>query len=412
MRILVDENIPQGDTAFAPYGEVIRFHGRKLTAADLKDCQALIVRSITKVNAALLEGSPIAFVGTATIGTDHIDQAYLAQRGIGFASAPGCNAMSVADYVTALLLEWNARHGLALEPYSAYSSVPASAPISPNSASSPRLGIVGYGHVGKKVRQKALALGLEVMLCDPPLQEQGQEAALGVRFHDFQTLLNTCDIVSLHVPLIRQGQHATLNMLNLERLAEAQRMRALAQHSRPIYLLNTCRGEVTQAEALLQNQGSLLRLALDVFPGEPDPAPALWQACDFITPHIAGYSLQGKLGGTAQVLAAFCQHFALPAPSPLQEPAPQQPVIDLSVLPPTTSRLEVLRHAVRHAYDLTADDARLRKALSSDNPAAGFDQLRRDYPIRHEFTRFKLDGYVQHDPAVISTLKNLGFGVL
>jgi erythronate-4-phosphate dehydrogenase len=397
MRILVDENIPQGDTAFAPYGEVVRFHGRQLVAADLKGCRALIVRSITRVNAALLDesaGSEVGFVGTATIGTDHVDQAYLARRGIAFASAPGCNAKSVGDYVTAALLELHASAGLELD--------------------GATLGIVGYGHVGKQVKLRAEALGissgLKVMLCDPPLQEQGMDAVLGVTFHDLGTLLRECDVISLHVPLTRQGPHATLNMLNEAVLASVAGERG----QRPLTVVNTCRGEVAEAAALIAGKrtGLLPRLVLDVFPGEPNPDAALWRACDLATPHIAGYSLQGKLGGTQQVLEAFCRHFGFAAPGQREEPAPEHPVIDLTVLPREASLFEVARFAVRHAYDLRGDDARLRQALSGNEPAKGFDRLRRDYPIRHEFTRFKVAGHASHDPKTISTLVGLGFGVL
>ncbi len=381
MRILVDENIPQGDTAFAPYGDVQRFAGRKLGPADLQDAQALIVRSITKVNADLLKGSRINFVGTATIGTDHVDLDWLKNQGIGFASAPGCNANSVAEYIVAALLELQAEKGLALEQV--------------------RLGIVGYGNVGRRLRQKAEALGLKVWLCDPPLQELGFPETI----HTLSTLLEQCNVISLHVPLVKKGPHATLGLFNTA---------TLAQLPGPITLFNTCRGEVTEEAALLEGlkSGLLRHLILDVFPGEPKPNPDLWRNCDFISPHVAGYSLQGKLGGTQQVLAAFCQHFAFPAPAQLPEPAPTSPVIALSSGNAANPPWAAVRQAVTHAYSLREEDMRLRMALNEADPAAAFDRLRRDYPIRHEFTRFRVTEWQNASEHAQKILRDLGFGVV
>lgn len=381
MRILVDENIPQGDSAFAPYGQVQRFAGRKLQRADLQEAQALIVRSITRVNADLLEGTPVRFVGTATIGTDHVDLDWLKKSGIGFASAPGCNANSVAEYIVAALLELQAEKGLPLERV--------------------QLGIVGYGNVGRRVRQKAEALGLKVWLCDPPLQEAGSPET----FHSLATLLKNCNVISLHVPLVKKGPHPTLGLFNAD---------ALAQLPGPITLFNTCRGEVTEEAALLEGRksGRLRHLILDVFPGEPNPNPALWRSCDFISPHVAGYSLQGKLGGTQQVLAAFCQHFGLPSPASLPEPMPASPVLALSATGPADSPWAAVRQAVTHAYSLRDEDARLRVALSEADPGAAFDRLRRDYPIRHEFTRYRVAEWQTASEATRKILLALGFGVV
>ncbi len=377
MRIFVDENIPLGREAFEPYGEVIRFAGRKLQKSDLGDCQALIVRSITKVNSELLQGTPVRFVGTATIGTDHVDQAWLKEQGIAFASAPGCNANSVGEYVTAALLDLQAHDGLKLE--------------------GATLGIVGFGHVGKRVKAKAAAMGLRVLLCDPPLQEAGYPET----FDDLQTLLRECDILSLHVPLTdalpakggapgtdsqTNNRHPTRHLLN---------RRLLADIAKPLTLLNTCRGEVVEAEALIEGKrsGKIARLVLDVFPGEPNPPREVWELCDLLTPHIAGYSLQGKLGGTTQVMAAFCQAFGFASPHSLPEPNPEKPEIDLELIQGSAealTRWDVLRFAVEKAYTIRDDDTRLRAALKGENPGQNFDLLRRDYPIRHEFKKYSL----------------------
>jgi erythronate-4-phosphate dehydrogenase len=381
MKIFVDENIPQGQEAFSPYGEVNRFAGRKLKASDLGDCQALIVRSITQIHAGLLAGSQVRFVGTATIGTDHVDQAWLAQNGIAFASAPGCNANSVSEYVMAALLELQLSKGLRLE--------------------GATLGIVGYGHVGKKVRAKAEALGLKVLLCDPPLQDQGVKE----HFHPYSYLLEHCDILSLHVPLTISGVYRTQGLFNLQ---------SLAAIAKPLTLLNTCRGEVIEAQALTEGKksGKIAHLVLDVFPGEPNPPPEVWRSCDILTPHIAGYSLQGKMGGTQQVLEAFCQTFQLPSPSPLREPEPAIPHIDLTTVGENAWPWDFFRTAVRHAYPILDDDMRLRKVLAGENPALGFDLLRRDYPIRHEFKKYLVKGYPLLPKNVLDTLSSWGFRVV
>jgi erythronate-4-phosphate dehydrogenase len=264
-----------------------------------------------------------------------------------------------------------------------------------------RLGIVGYGHVGRKVREKAEALGLAVLLCDPPLKDQGVHEA----FHSYEELLGQCDILSLHVPLTIEGPYRTLGLFGLQ---------SLKSITKPLTLLNTCRGEVTDAHALIagKKSGQIANLILDVFPGEPNPPAEVWRLCDLMTPHIAGYSLQGKMGGTQQVLAAFCQTFHLPSPRPLSEPNPDQPVLDLTPGAQAASAWDIFRIAVRHAYPILEDDQRLRKVLEGQNPALGFDQLRRDYPIRHEFKKFQIKGYRNLPSDVQGTLHQWGFGVV
>ena len=231
MQIFVDENIPQGREAFTPHGEVTLFHGRQLQADALKQADALIVRSITKVNKNLLEASPIQFVGTATIGTDHVDQAYLASRNIAFSSAPGCNANSVAEYVLSALSRLHVDQGFTWQQKT--------------------LGIVGYGHVGKKLAAKAKILGIRILLCDPPLQEAGLDHET---YYDLSMLLEECDIISLHVPLTRTGAHPTLRMIHNENLSLIQK---------PLILFNSCRGEVIEEKALFEAKQKGMKLFLN-----------------------------------------------------------------------------------------------------------------------------------------------------
>jgi erythronate-4-phosphate dehydrogenase len=388
MRILLDENIPLGPEVFGPHGEAATFAGRSLRREDVLDADALIVRSVTKVDASLLEGSRVRFVGTATIGTDHVDQAYLRGRGIGFASAPGCNANSVGDYVIAALLHLRRETGLSLE--------------------GKTLGIVGFGNVGSRVAAKAPALGMRVVKCDPPL------AAASARPEEFLPLgdlLERSDLVTLHVPLSRQGPHPTL------RMADAAFFSRL---TRPIVFLNTCRGEVVSEPDLLaaREAGKVERMVLDVFAGEPRIDPALCAAADLVTPHVAGYSVEGKVGGTFQVAEAFRRHFSLPEPHLPSWPAPSNPILRYPDLVgsiagggPGKAGLgeDVLHAAVRHAYDIAADDARLRASLGEPDPGKAFDRLRREYPVRHEFQAYRVAGLPAEQGELRARLQGLGF---
>jgi erythronate-4-phosphate dehydrogenase len=391
MKIFVDENIPMGREAFQDHGEVATFAGRSLSRADLADASAdaLIVRSITKVNADLLSGTPIRFVGTATIGTDHVDQAYLRKQGIGFSSAPGCNANSVGEYVSAALTRLEVEKGFALE--------------------GRVLGIIGYGHVGKNLARKAAALGLRVLKCDPPLKDLAKQSGGNPEeFAGLDDLLAESDIISLHVPLVKSGPHPTLGMVDAGFFARLKR---------PIVLLNTCRGEVIVERDLLaaQKAGSIRHLILDVFAGEPRIDASLCSLADIVTPHIAGYSLLGKLNGTSQIAEAFRKHFGFTSVWKPAYPGPAHPEIRYPASDALDER-QVSDAAFRHgciaaAYDILADDRRLRESLSEEDPGKAFDRLRRDYPIRHEFAGFRILGVPEEKRELRSRLGALGFRV-
>lgn len=382
MKIWVDENIPMGVEAFADHGEVTRFAGRGLARADLAEADALIVRSITRVNAGLLEGTPVRFVGTATIGTDHIDQEYLRGRGIGFSAAPGCNANSVGEYVAAALTHLEIRKGFALE--------------------GKTLGIIGHGHVGKQVEGKALALGLRVLKSDPPLKAAARAAGGDAEaYAELPALLDRCDILSLHVPLTHDGPCPTLGLAGAE---------FFARLARPIVLLNTCRGEVIDEAALnaALDTGKVRHLILDVFAGEPRIDQGLCARADLISPHIAGYSLQGKLNGTTQVAAAFRRFFGFGTAWSPVFPAPAQPFLEYADL---GSDQAFRRHCIAAAYDITADDERLRESFSAGDPGKAFDLLRRDYPVRHEFPSYTIRRLPGEKRELRSRLSALGFRI-
>jgi len=381
MRIFIDENIPQGPEVFSAYGEVTTFPGRTLTRDHLDEADVLLVRSITKVNAELLEGTPVKFVGTATIGVDHIDQDYLCEKGIGFSAAPGCNARSVAEYFVAALLYLKTRHGVSLQGRT--------------------VGIVGYGNVGKQVAAIAPALGLKVLLSDPPLEEAGAAHPDGP-FLPLAELVKQSDIVTMHTPLTKSGPHATLKMLNREIFALVEK---------PKVFMNMGRGEAMDEEALLEalGAGRIMHLILDVFPGEPHVNPVLARKARLISPHIAGYSIQGKLNGTGQILTAFLKHFGLGQKTAVKMPAPADPIIKFAGA--GRSIEEDLARCVRRSYEITRDDADLRAWVGNPDFAKHFDVLRKRYPVRHEFADYTVTGVPADRRELRERLKALGFGV-
>lgn len=347
-RFLVDENIPQAREALGGLGEVELRAGRSITAEDVRDVEALIVRSVTRVGRELLEGSRVRFVGTATTGTDHVDEGWLASHGIGFASAAGSNARSVVEYVVAALLETGARG---------------------------TLGIVGYGRIGSQVARMACVLGMDVVACDPPLARAGGRDALGNPFERLEEVLGRADVVTVHVPLVRDGEDCTVGLLDGGRLGLM---------NRGARLINTSRGDVVDEEALLRlvRSGALAPPVLDVWAGEPAISQGMLDAAALATPHIAGYSLDGKLEGTRMVAAAAARHFGVAYD--------WRPRID-----PPAHRVPAagdVRELVRAAYAIREDDARLRGAIEGESLAARFDRLRRTYPVRREFAAFEVAG--------------------
>lgn len=379
MRIIADENIPCVAKAFASLGEVNLLPGRGMTAAQVRDADILLVRSVTRVDARLLGESNVQFVGSATIGFDHVDRAYLQQRGIGFSTAPGSNATSAAEYVVSALLALNAQQGLD----------PAGKTV----------GIIGCGNVGSRVRQKLSALGMSCLVNDPPLQAQGGHD----EFVDLETLLQA-DVVTLHVPYTREGIHPTHHLADAAFLA---RLRPGA------VFINTARGAVADNAALDALLGTRcdLSVVLDVWEGEPDISMSLLEKVQLGTPHIAGYSLDGKLRGTAMIYRAACAHFDRQAQWQAADDLPAGLSLDLRELR-DLPLLANLQAAVFACYDIRLDDASLRQqlALQVAERAARFDRLRKEYPVRREFPQANI---ITGDPggAAARALETLGFCV-
>ena len=358
VQFVVDENIPFAREAFSHLGSVTLLPGRGITREAIRRAHALIVRSVTKVDATLLADTNVQFVGTATTGIEHIDREYLAARNIAFAAALGCNANAVAECVlTALLVTAHAK-GLSL--------------------SEKTLGIIGAGRIGSIVAAKAPALGLRVLLHDPPLARATGDG----RYRPLAEILRA-DFVTLHVPLTYDGPDATFHLIGADELA----------HMTPsAILINTARGEVVDNTALLETltKGTIGGAVMDVWEGEPSIDWDLLDRVTLGTPHIAGYSSDGKINGTVMVYHACCRFRGIEPvwapPDPPAAPAPGSlPHLEFDA---AGKDFQTLAHDILTTlYDLPADHARMRDLLAvpeSLRPQA-FDQLRRDYPHRREF---------------------------
>lgn len=391
MLIVADENIPLVQEAFGTLGEVITLPGRSITSDAIKQtkAEALIVRSVTGVGPELLRGSSVRFVGTATIGTDHLDLSFLKKEKIEFASAPGCNANSVAEYVIAALLFLARVKGFSLEGKS--------------------LGVIGVGNVGSRVVTKAQALGMKVLLNDPPLARSTGDS----HYLPLEALMGA-DFLTLHVPLTMEGPDATYHMVNEDFLT---RMRPDS------ILINTSRGLVVDEKALkvaLRN-GRIAAAVLDVWEHEPSTDVELLGLVALGTPHIAGYSFDGKVNGTFMVYQALCRYSGLqPQWSPDEVLSNQkQPSLVIDNLPQDTEEVEqtkqvedVVDGLVRQLYDIQKDDANLRKIteLAAEERGAYFDRLRKEYPVRREFHSLKVK-LSQHDKKLSCILEALGFRI-
>ncbi|EMD99705.1 4-phosphoerythronate dehydrogenase PdxB [Pseudomonas stutzeri] len=376
MPILADENIPLVDEFFAGFGEIRRMPGRSINRAALENVDVLLVRSVTRVDRELLEGSAVRFVGTCTIGTDHLDLDYFEQAGIAWASAPGCNARGVVDYVLGSLL--------------------ALAEVRGEVLARRRFGVVGAGEVGERLVEVLRGLGWDVRVCDPP--RQGREAG---DFVSLDEILAECDVVSLHTPLTLGGDWPTFHLFDQARLSRL----------RPgTWLINASRGAVVDNAALrdLLLQRPDMEAVLDVWEGEPQVDVALAGLCRIATPHIAGYSLDGKLRGTAQIYAALCAARGVEPAIELAQLTPGPALTELAFASSAESA-EMLATLCRAVYDPRRDDADFRRSLLGDEAQrrAGFDLLRKQYPPRREIDGLKVR-IGGHNPALATIVEALG----
>ncbi|AQQ67307.1 erythronate-4-phosphate dehydrogenase [Microbulbifer agarilyticus] len=373
LNIVADENIPGLEQWFGDLGTIVRAPGRNLSPSQLADADILLVRSVTQVNEALLANTPVRFVGSCTIGTDHLDTHWLEQQGIAWSAAPGCNANSVVEYVfcalAALDVDWRGRN----------------------------FGIVGCGNVGGSLQRKLHALNIQCKIYDPWKTDNPDSATL-------EEVLQQ-DVICLHAPLVKDGPHPSLHMIDGEAL---DRIRPGA------VLISAGRGAVIDNHALRERDTSFTTV-LDVWENEPDMDAELLERVNLGSPHIAGYSHDGKLAGTRMIREALNQALDLPVAETAQEASsassPEQPRLTTD-----KSGFAAMRELLLSMYDPRQDDTRLRAAAQSaatggESLPLAFDQLRKQYPKRLEFSHYTLPSSAQLpnlDQAVCAQLAILG----
>lgn len=374
MKIVCDNKIPFLRGVLEPYAEVVYLPGKETTPEVVRDADAIITRTRTICDEFLLKGSSVKVIATATIGFDHIDTGWCEEHGIIWRNAPGCNSWSVKQYMSSVLVSLSRMRSFDLEGMT--------------------LGVVGVGNVGSKVAQAASALGMKVLLNDPPRERREGSGD----FVSLDEILRRSDIITLHVPLSREGEDATWHLFDAERIGKM---------SPSQILVNSSRGPVVDNAALKQalKAREIAGGVLDVWEGEPDLDPELVSLLDITTPHIAGYSADGKANGTAASVRTVSEVLGLPLTDwfPGDIPSPAMP-LEFSIDAAGKTSQEVLAEAVLYTYDVLEDSGRLRGNLGL------FEKLRGDYPVRREPSAFTLN-LKGGDTALARGLEALGFKV-
>ena len=374
MKIVIDDKIPFIRGVFEPYAEVVYLPGDKFTRADIMNADALVTRTRTKCNETLLQGSSVKFIATATIGYDHIDTEWCEANGIKWISAPGCNSSSVQQYIASVFATLSVHFGFNYEETT--------------------LGVVGVGNVGSKVAALGKNLGMTVLLNDPPrADKEGLD-----KFVPLDEVLSSSDIVTLHVPLKSNGSHQTYHLFD-KTTFEYMRHGTV--------LINTSRGEVVDNIALKNALKSrkIAAAVLDVWENEPDIDDELLPLISIATPHIAGYSADGKANGTTMSVQALSRFFGLPLNEwkPSDIPYPLQPLyfeLDCG----GKNMQQCLNEAIWYSYAVNDDDGQLRYSPST------FEKQRGEYPVRREFSAFTI-GIKNGIQGIEKRLQTLGFSV-
>lgn len=376
MLIICDDKIPFIRGVFEPYADVVYLPGGETTPGIVKDADAIVTRTRTICNSSLLEGSKVKVIASATIGYDHIDTRWCEANGITWSNAPGCNSGSVAQYIASVLIRLADKHNLQLDGMT--------------------LGVVGVGHVGSKVVKVGQALGMKVLQCDPPrARMEGAQ-----QYVSLDTIISESDIITLHVPLDKEGPDATYHLFDsktIEKLGPTQ------------ILINSSRGPVVDNAALKDalTTHKLKGAVLDVWENEPDIDTGLLSLLEYGTPHIAGYSADGKANGTSMAVQTVAEALDLPlkdfkvAEIPSPGYSPTSFAIDASG---KTTR-QVLAEAILHTYDISEDSDRLRS-----NPEE-FERQRGEYPVRREPAAFTVN-LTNSSAFQEASLEALGFNII
>ena len=371
VRITADDKIPFLKVVLEPHAQVSYLPGSQIDRNTALNSDALLIRTRTKCNSGLLQDTPVRFIGTATIGYDHIDTEFCESHNIKWRNAPGCNSSSVQQYIVSALMHISGENGFSLK--------------------GKTLGIVGVGNVGSKVAKAARVLGMKVLLNDPPRERrEGSEGFTGL-----DEILRESDIITLHVPLTREGEDRTWHMLDRETFRTMRK---------GVWLINSSRGEVIAGDVLKDalSEELLAGAVIDVWEKEPEIDTSLMHMTFIATPHIAGYSADGKANGTSMVVRHLSNLFGFPLTDwyPGEIPSVAEPVFTIDC--EGKSAEDVARRAVLHTYNIVEDDIRLRFDPSR------FEKERETYPVRREFPFYTIqlkDG----TPEIEALLRDLGF---
>ena len=369
MKIVADDRIPFLKGVFEPFAEMVYIAGNKIKKADIVDADILITRSITQCNAKLLEGSSVKLIATATIGDNHIDKAFCFNNNIKWTSAKGCNASAVEQYVTSALLSFAEKKKINLKKLI--------------------IGIIGVGNIGSKIKNAAELLGMRVLLNDPPRAEkEGDE-----NFEKLDDILKKADIITLHVPLTTDGKHPTYHLAN---------EKFFLKFDKPVIFINTSRGEVVDTIALKNaiKKGNVASSVIDVWESEPEVDLNLIKLVDISTPHIAGYSLEGKANATSMVVNAISDFFDFGIKVWHPELSENKSIIELNCT--GLNYQEVLLKAVKQTYNIWEDDEKFRLSPLS------FNDLRNNYKFRREFNAYKLK-LINCEKDIGEKLSKIGF---
>ena len=371
IKIIADNKIPYLKGVLEPYADIEYYPGKMITSRIVKDADALFIRTRTKCNRDLLDGSNVKFITSATIGFDHIDTDYCKKQKIIWTNAPGCNSSSVQQYVASALVTLSRKHGFSLR--------------------NKTLGVIGVGHVGTKVVSLAEYLGINVLLNDPPRIRN--ESPCG--FVTLEGILRDCDIITFHVPLNMSGEDKTYHMID---------NKLLEQTNHDSFVINTSRGAVADTNALKNalKSGKIAGAVIDVWEGEPEIDNELLDLADIATAHIAGYSADGKANGTAMSVQAVSKFFNLG----IENWRPDNKLLHdntvISINNKTKSYEDIITEAVIATYNIMEDDKRMRQSPGT------FEKQREDYPLRREFSSFTVK-LSNKDKEVERVLRRIGF---
>lgn len=370
MKIIADKNIPYLKGIAELYGEVAYLDSAEFTNETIKDADTLIVRTVTHFDENILNGTAVKLICSATIGYDHIDTAYCDSRGIAWTNAPGCNSGSVQQYIISVLITMARKKGFNLE--------------------DKIIGIVGVGNVGKKVAKVCEVLGMKVLLNDP--LRQAKEGDRG--FVSLQTIMDEADIITFHTPLTKEGEYKTYHL--------ADEVFFSSLKKKPI-IINSARGGIIDTEAIKAalNKKEISGAVIDCWEKEPNIDLKYLNKVDIATPHIAGYSADGKANATRMSLAAIANFYDMSKEpvSLVKEPEPANPVIDMNKYVDSGNRIY---DAILETYDPTGDYSRLIKAPAS------FKKLRNEYPLRREYFAYKVVNATDEEENI---LNRLGFQI-